>query len=74
MLPAESGTEERHELLGLLRAYDPDVLATHVPLLEDLAHFDEGVIEHAMRWHDNTGVDDPDAWEHMSGEPADPGS
>jgi hypothetical protein len=73
VLPADNGGEEEPDLLRLVRAYDPDVIAASVPLLEDLAHFDGGVVEWAMRWQENTGVDDPDAWEHISAQSVDSG-
>jgi hypothetical protein len=73
VLPADNGGEEVPDLLYLVRAYDPDVIAASVPLLEDLACFDSSVVEWAMRWQENTGVDDPDAWERISAQSADCG-
>jgi hypothetical protein len=73
ILPAGNGGGDASDLLSLVRAYDPDVIAASVPLLEDLAHFDSSVEERARRWQEHTGVDDPDAWERISAQTADSG-
>src|ERR1700722_7986672 len=45
VLPADNRDEGEPDLLRLVRAYDPDVIAASVPLLEDLARFDSTVME-----------------------------
>jgi hypothetical protein len=69
VLPVDEAGEAPRPLLDLLRAYDPDMVAGHVPILADLAEADPGVIDKAVGRFANAGESPEEAWERLSAEP-----
>ncbi len=69
ILPAERDADGNPELLRLIRSYDPDIIAGHIPLVEDETHVD-GVAEQE---NDGNGVRDPAVLRHMLTQPIDIG-
>jgi hypothetical protein len=61
ILPADRAASGIPDLLGLIRSYDPDIIAGHVPLVEDSGHVD-GASEHG---NDNSGARDPAVRRYM---------
>src|SRR5262245_53651211 len=45
VVPVDEAGLAEADLLRLVRSYDPDVIAAHPPIVEDLAHDDPGVVE-----------------------------
>jgi hypothetical protein len=61
ILPAEYGAGGDLDLLGLIRSYDPDIIAGHVPLAEDAMRIDQG----AEQGDDGNGAGDLAALRHL---------
>jgi hypothetical protein len=62
MLPAPRVASCDLGLLGLIRSYDPDVVAGHIPLVEDEVHFDGTAPRPGSG---DSGVRDPSARRHL---------
>ena len=62
VLPADRDASDNPDLLGLVRSYDPDVIAGHSPLVEDEAHLDGAAGGSAAS---GGGVRDPDVLRHL---------
>ena len=61
ILPAERAADGDPDLLGLIRSYDPDIIAGHVPLVEDETHLDRA----AEQGDDGNGARDPTVLRHI---------
>ncbi len=61
IVPVERAASGNGYLLGLIRSYDPDIIAGHVPLVEDETH-DDGAAE---RGNDSNGARDPAVLRHI---------
>ena len=61
ILPGERAADGDPDLLGLIRSYDPDIIAGHVPLVEDETHIDRA----AEQGDDGNGPRDPAVLRHM---------
>jgi hypothetical protein len=61
ILPAGRTAHGDPDLSGLIRSYDPDIIAGHVPLVEDETHIDRA----AEQGDDGTGARDPAVLRHI---------
>jgi hypothetical protein len=73
MLPADPCSGVHADLLSLLRSYDPDIVAGHIPLLEDEAHLNPAIAEQVMARYGPSGARRQDLWRHLSTQTIDPG-
>jgi len=68
MVPVDAAGEVPAPLLDLLRVYDPDLVAGHVPVLADVADADATMIEKIVKGHAYAGEAPADTWQRMSTE------
>jgi hypothetical protein len=67
VLPVGADGDALPQTLGLLRTYDPDVVAEHVPVLADLAASDATVVERAVERFSVSSESRETAWERLFG-------
>jgi hypothetical protein len=76
VFPAEQAVTGNSDLLGLVRVYDPDIIAGHVPLVEDRNHSDgtaagpgngnSGPNDTALRRHVLNQTIEADPWDDVA--------
>jgi len=62
ILPADRAASGNPDLLGLVRSYDPDIIAGHIPFVEDETHLDGTA---ARLGTSGGGVHDPRVQRHL---------
>jgi len=70
-LPVDSKGTAQADLLRVVRAYDPDYIAGHTPIMEDVAHGDPSVSKRAVHQARIVDESDAEAWDRISVQPLD---
>ena len=52
-------------LASIMRAYDPDHIAVHVPIVADLAHEDPEIVDKMVEGRANRGEDRDEVWQKL---------
>src|SRR5215831_2965820 len=52
-------------LASIMRAYDPDYIAVHVPIIADLAHDDAEIVAKRVEGHVRRGEDRDEVWREL---------
>jgi len=71
VLPVDSAGIARADLFRMVRTYDPDIIAAHTPIMEDLAQGDPSVIQRMVQRLKIDDESDEEAWDRISVEPHD---